>query len=108
MNVFELSAAYIADWILGDPINYPHPVKLIGKAIQFLEKKLFYKGNSPPIQRLLGGILLISITLMSGTSTWAIIRLFEWIHPTLSSIATIFFAYTTLATRNLYDEVKSN
>jgi adenosylcobinamide-phosphate synthase len=106
MNVFELSAAYIADWVFGDPTNYPHPVKLIGKAIQFLENKLLYKGYSPSIQRLLGGILLISITFISGSSTWAIIRLVEWIHSTLSSIATIFFAYTTLATRNLYDEGK--
>jgi len=106
MNVFELSAAYIADWVFGDPTNYPHPVKLIGKAIKFLENKLLYKAYSPSIQRLLGGILLISITLMSGTSTWAIIRLVEWVHPTLSFIATIFFAYTTLATRNLYDEVR--
>jgi adenosylcobinamide-phosphate synthase len=86
MNVFELSAAYIADWVFGDPTNYPHPVKLIGKAIQFLENKLLYKGYSPSIQRLLGGILLISITFISGSSTWAIIRLVEWIHPTLSSI----------------------
>jgi adenosylcobinamide-phosphate synthase len=106
MNIFEISIAYMADWIFGDPHNYPHPVKLMGKAIQFLENKLIYKGNSPPIQRLLGGVLLLSITFMSGIFTWAIIRLVEWIHPTLSSMATIFFAYTTLATRNLHDEVK--
>jgi len=106
MNVFELSAAYIADWIFGDPPNYPHPVKVIGKAIQFLEKKFLYKGESPTIQRLLGVILLLFITFGAGTSTWAIIRLVEWIHPILSFIATIFFTYTTLATRNLYEEAK--
>jgi adenosylcobinamide-phosphate synthase len=42
----------------------------------------------------------------AGIFTWAIIRMAGWIHPIFSFTAAIFFAYTTLATRNLYDEVK--
>jgi adenosylcobinamide-phosphate synthase len=104
MTAFELSAAYMADWIVGDPSGYPHPVKLIGGAIHFLDNKFLQWADSPINQRLWGGILALLIILGTGTLTWIIIRMAEWIHPICSTIATVFFAYTTLATRNLYDE----
>ncbi len=106
MTAFELSVAYMADWAFGDPRGYPHPVKLIGRTIHFLENKLLREGDSPFKQRLLGGILALVVVLTAGISTWTIIRMAGWIHPVLSFIATVFFAYTTLATRNLYGEVK--
>ncbi len=106
MTPFELSAAYMADWILGDPQRYPHPVKLIGKAIRLLENEFLRWGGSPIKQRLLGGILAVLIVAGAGTSTWAIIRMAECIHPILSFIGNVFLAYTTLAARNLHDEVR--
>ncbi|MBM4348499.1 MAG: cobalamin biosynthesis protein CobD [Deltaproteobacteria bacterium] len=106
MTAFEISTAYMADLIFGDPPGYPHPVKLIGRAIHFLEKKWLRWADSPFEQRLMGGVLAVLIVAGTATLTWAIIRTAEWIHPAFSFIATIFFAYTTLATRNLYDEVK--
>lgn len=106
MTAFEVSAAYVADLIFGDPHGYPHPVKLIGKAIYFLERKILRWAHSPIKQRLTGAILAALIVVGAGTLTWAIIRTAEGIHPTLSFITTVFFTYTTLATRNLYDEVK--
>ncbi len=105
MTPLELSSAYLADWIFGDPRNYPHPVKFIGRMIHFLERKWLQEGDSPLKQRLQGGMLVILIVAGAGFSTWAIIRMAGWIHPALSFIATVFFAYTTLASRNLYDEV---
>jgi len=106
MTAFEISAAYVADWILGDPSGFPHPVRLIGRAILFLESRFLIRGTSPAPQRLLGGILALLVVLGAYTSTWAIIRMVEWIHPALFFIAIVFFAYTTLATRDLYDEAK--
>jgi adenosylcobinamide-phosphate synthase len=106
MTALEISAAYIADMVFGDPPGYPHPVKLIGGTISFFEKRLLQWGRAPWKQRLLGGILAVGIVSGAGILTWAIIRMAGWIHPVFSSAAAIFFAYTTLATRNLYDEVK--
>lgn len=106
MTAFELSAAYIADWILGDPSGFPHPVRLIGWAIQFLENKFLARGDSSVKQRLLGIVLALFIVLGVCASTYAIMRTVEWIHPVLFFIATVFFAYTVLASRDLYDEVK--
>jgi adenosylcobinamide-phosphate synthase len=106
MTALEISAAYIADLIFGDPLGYLHPVKLIGRTISFFEKKFLRWVDSSLNQRFLGGVLVVMIVSGAGIFTWAIIRMAGWIHPIFSYIATIFFAYTTLATRNLYDEAK--
>jgi adenosylcobinamide-phosphate synthase len=56
------------------------------------------------MQRFLGVILVVTVVSGAGIFTWTIIRMAGWVHPAFSSIIIIFFAYTTLATRNLYDE----
>ncbi len=106
MTTFEISIAYTADLIFGDPPHYPHPVKLIGKTIHFFEGKLLSGKDSPFRQRLMGGILASLIILGAGALTWAIIQIAGRVYPVFSVVATVFFAYTTLATRSLYDEVK--
>ncbi len=106
MTALQLLAAYLADLIFGDPHGYPHPVKLIGRVIQSLERKLLRTEDPPLTQYLLGGMLALLVVAGAGFCVWGIIRAFQWVHPALSFLATVFFAYTTLATRNLYDEVK--
>jgi adenosylcobinamide-phosphate synthase len=73
--------------------------------ISFFEEKFLQEDDSSWKQRFLGGVLVVMIGSGAGISTWAVIRMVGWIHPVLSFAAVIFFAYTTLATRNLYDEV---
>jgi len=104
MTALEISAAYVADLFFGDPSGYPHPVKLIGRTISFFEKRLLQWAHTPRMQHFLGVILAVTIVSGVGILTWAIIRMAGWVHPVLSSVIIIFFAYTTLATRNLYDE----
>jgi adenosylcobinamide-phosphate synthase len=58
------------------------------------------------MQRFLGIILALTIVSGAGIFTWAIIRMAAWVHPVFSSVIIIFFAYTTLATRNLNDEAR--
>ena len=104
MTAFEISAAYVLDLFVGDPQGYPHPVRLIGKAIFFLEKRFLQWAHTPRMQRFLGVVLAVTIVSGAGICTWAVIRLAEWVHPIFSSLISILLAYTTLATRNLYDE----
>jgi adenosylcobinamide-phosphate synthase len=106
MTVLEISAAYVADLFFGDPPGYPHPVRLIGRAISFLEKRLLQWAHTPWMQRLSGVILAATVVSGVGIFTWAIIQVAGWVHPAFSSVLIIFFAYTTLATRNLYDEAR--
>ncbi len=104
MTVLQISAAYVADLFFGDPPGYPHPVRLIGRTISFLEKQIFRWARTPWMQRLSGVILAATVVSGAGICTWVIIRIAGWVHPAFSSLIIIFFAYTTLATRNLYDE----
>jgi adenosylcobinamide-phosphate synthase len=106
MTAFEISAAYLVDLLLGDPPGYPHPVRLIGQTISLLEKKSLQWAHTPWTQRLSGVIMAATIVSGAGLLTWAIIRMAGWVHPVFSSVVSIFFAYTTLATRSLYDEPK--
>lgn len=106
MTAFELSSAFIADWFFGDPRGYPHPVKVIGRAIGFIENRLLRRSDSPLKQRFIGIMLAGIIVGGSAIFTWAIIRTAEGVHPILSSAVTVFLAYTTLSARSLYDEVK--
>ena len=39
----KIFIAYILDLIFGDPINVTHPVQIIGKLIDFLEKNCISK-----------------------------------------------------------------
>jgi len=104
MTALEISAAYVLDLCVGDPQGYPHPVRLIGKAIFFLEKRFLHWAHTPLMQRFFGVVLAVTIVSGAGICTWALIRLAEWVHPIFSSLISILLAYTTLATRNLYDE----
>jgi len=104
MTAFEISAAYVLDLLFGDPPYYPHPVRLIGKTISLLERRFLQWAHTPWMQRFLGTILAVTIVSGTGISTWAIICMAGWVHPVFSAVIIIFFAYTTLATRNLYDE----
>ncbi|HVP77244.1 MAG TPA: adenosylcobinamide-phosphate synthase CbiB [Thermodesulfobacteriota bacterium] len=104
MTAFEISAAYVLDLLFGDPPHYPHPVRLIGKTISLLEKRFLQWAHTPRMQRFLGIILALTIVSGTGILTWSFIRMAGWVHPVISSVITIFFAYTTLATRNLCDE----
>jgi adenosylcobinamide-phosphate synthase len=39
-RAFKLAAAFLLDAMAGDPENYPHPVRLMGRSIEFLEKRM--------------------------------------------------------------------
>ncbi|MBM4308519.1 MAG: cobalamin biosynthesis protein CobD [Deltaproteobacteria bacterium] len=106
MTPHELTIAYLIDWLFGDPKGYPHPVRMIGRAIFFLEGKLLCENDPPLKKRVKGGMLVVLIVGGTALSTWAIFRMAGWVHPILSFGFAVFFAYTTLAIRSLRDEVK--
>lgn len=53
----SLILGYILDLIIGDPQGYPHPIRLIGKLIEYLEK-LFRKNCKSRKDELMAGALL--------------------------------------------------
>ena len=90
-----LCLAVIADEILGDPRNFPHPVKLIGKSITFWHK-IFFRDNSSFARGLAVVIItLITASFFSGTLLYI---------SGCNIFVEIYLLYSALAWRDLKDE----
>jgi adenosylcobinamide-phosphate synthase len=92
-----LGLGFLLDQVVGDPPFLPHPVRWIGRLIQFLE---------PPLrrvfpERLAGCLLLLLVTGLTGGAAWALLdlagRLDPWLRPAVMAALT----YYGLAARSL-------
>lgn len=82
--ILPLMAGYLLDLLLGDPVKFPHPVKLFGRLIAFSDQQ-FNKGSF----RFLKG-MTISIFLIGGT--WIVLSM------AFNSINHLSFLYYPVAT----------
>ena len=97
MKFQTLLAAYVLDLLLGDPQWFPHPVRLIGKLIAFLEKKIRRIAPSPAGLQAGGVLLALSVCGLTYALTYLAIRLaggFSWFTELACSA---FIGYLTLA-----------
>ena len=100
MSIYLLPAAFILDLLLGDPVFLPHPIRLMGKAIDRLEKRF-----REWIANEANAGIWFGITLIAGTwlIAWGIIQLALALNPVLGWIVQLVMLYYCLATRSLYD-----
>lgn len=97
-----LICGFVLDLFFGDPYDLPHPVRLIGNFISFLEK--FFRNKMPNNLRL-GGSILSIIVLSFSTAVPALILFFSYrINVWLGVVIESIFVYYLLAARCLYDE----
>lgn len=100
-------AAYLLDWIAGDPEWFPHPVRWIGKCSEQGERILRYPGQGAGSQLLAGGVLTLSMVaaVYLGTA-----KATTWTYRKSRGLGTaleILLAWTCLASRSLRDETSS-
>ena len=98
---FQIAIAFIADLLIGDPKNYPHPVNVIAHLAFRLET---FTRKSISNLKVAGILTTISIVSLSFLTVWLIVEGFSFIHPWLGWITSILFIYTTLSVRSLYVE----
>ncbi|MFH1626452.1 MAG: adenosylcobinamide-phosphate synthase CbiB [Pseudomonadota bacterium] len=106
MTPLELFSAYVIDLILGDPPRLPHPIKMIGKEISFLEGILKKDVGSRWRERAAGLVLVMAIVSSVFLITYFVITLSTSLSAVLGFLVTVFLAYSTLATRSLHVESK--
>ena len=94
-----IPAAYLLDQLIGDPESLPHPVRLIGTAINKAEHHLLDLNHSKKRQFLVGTATTVAIVTGTYYLTRTLIRLIP--------LAELPLAATTLAARNLQDEAKA-
>lgn len=101
-HIISFAAGFILDLILGDPHNWPHPIRLIGSLIAGLEKKL-NKGNDR--QRKTKGFLMVLITLITTLlSTVLILCGAYYINIYAGIVVESIMTYQILATKSLKQE----
>lgn len=100
--MYNLLISAAIDFVIGDPHNFPHPVRFIGKIIYFYEKQVRKLFNN---NLKLGGLFLwISSILTTVFITSAVLSILHILHPLLSNIFEIYIIYTCIAARCLHKE----
>ncbi len=100
-------AAYLLDWIAGDPEWFPHPVRLMGKCIERGEQGLRRSGQSPAVELLTGGAFALrpGRCILSGyrKSNSLAYKQSHW----FGAVTETTLAWTCLASRSLHDEASA-
>jgi adenosylcobinamide-phosphate synthase len=102
-----LGAAYLFDWIAGDPEWFPHPVRLIGKVVEDGERILRSHGQEPTVDLAVGGVLTFSLVSAAYTGTTKAVA---WMHRRghfWGFVTETLLAWTCLASRSLHDEASA-
>lgn len=111
-HLATLAVGFALDAVLGDPPNWPHPVRLVGKQIEF-EERLIDKylvpemeaaGNRSRLERLAGAALAADVALITPFASFALIKGCERVHPALAFAVETALCYQLLAARSLRDE----
>jgi len=96
-TLLALPLGFLLDQLLGDPPAWPHPVRWIGRLIQYLETLL-----RPFLPERLGGIvLLLVVTTAAGGLTWLVLELAGWVHEGARLALASVLVYFGLAARSL-------
>ena len=116
-HVIAMIAGFALDAALGDPHGWPHPVKLIGKQIDFeeglLRKYVFAEaeeaGDAWPLdrvqtERLGGAALTADVALAAPLVAWGSLKLLDKVHPLCALVGESILCYQLVAARSLRDE----
>ena len=100
-----LAAGFLLDLAIGDPRWLYHPVRLIGKLIDRLEKNIRKVFPKTPGGELTGGIfLVIGVLLVTVGVTAGILHMAYGLHAAAGFALESFMCYQMLAVRSLKDE----
>ncbi len=86
METFHKAAAVLLlaaalDYIIGDPWNWPHPVRVMGWVISHFTEFAIKHWKSPVERRWAGIVLGVGLIIGSGLAGWLMVRGASWVHP---------------------------
>lgn len=104
-TTIALILGFLADLALGDPCWLYHPVRLIGAAITFLEKRLrSFFPKTEKGERAAGFVLVIGICFFSAAIPLLVLSIAFHIHTFAGIAAETFLCYQMLAVKSLKTE----
>ena len=116
-HIAAMAAGFALDAAIGDPHDWPHPVRLVGLQIE-LEEKLIDRyllpaadqaGDDWPLdkaqtEQLAGAALAADVALLSPLVVWLLLKACRRVHPALAFAAETVLCYQLVAARSLRDE----
>ena len=106
MTIIQLALpmilGFILDFVLGDPYNLPHPIRLIGGMISRLEK--FFRKRIPDNERLSGTLLAVVVLILSTAVPLAVLRLCYCVNVWLGAVVEGVLFYYLIAPKCLKNE----
>ena len=103
LGLMTYITGYGLDLIFGDPYDFPHPVRYIGRLIRGTEKKIRAVCKTKKQLKIGGFVLWLVVVGTTFAVTYGIVKL-SHMHPLLYFVVNSFLIYTTLATKCLADE----
>lgn len=101
----DLLFAFILDLAIGDPRWLPHPVRMLGAAINKTEGFLRKEFTTPSEEKTAGILLVLIITIPAYMITYIVVKAILWsshgVFALLGMILLIYITSTTLALREL-------
>ena len=107
LTVIALTAAYLLDWIIGDPPGLPHPVRLLGTVIVFLEKAARRLFASPRGLKIAGGAIVIIAAGGAFAIVFGLLAAAYSLHPAAGLALEIYILFTALAGGDLRNHVRT-
>ncbi|PZO44572.1 MAG: cobalamin biosynthesis protein [Pseudanabaena frigida] len=110
-NFLIVISAAIIDRLIGDPVNWLHPVQVIGWIVSQFTNLVLIKDPvntriprfSPLIMKMLGIVLGVSVILGSGIISWLIAIAASQVHPALAIAFSSILLAACFAGRSLRD-----
>lgn len=103
-HMLAFGLGFLLDLLAGDPYWLPHPVRLIGKAVSYLERFLRKEGQSGKEQMRRGTYMVIFL-LMGTFLTAGFLSVVSYcLHPVCGVIVETIMTYQILATKCLKTE----
>jgi len=96
-HLIAISIAYIIDLFVGDPPNWPHPVKSIGSMISFFEKRW----NQGKLKKWKGVAILLFVLLFAFSIVLIVVLTGYKIHPFVGILVESIIISTTIAQKSL-------
>ena len=107
-HMLALAIGYVLDLIVGDPPDFPHPVRWIGRLISaldhaFMDRRMTGE-RAPSRERAAGVALCLVVLTVTGVATATVVIGAYWLCPAFGVAVEACLTCQLLAARSLYDE----
>jgi adenosylcobinamide-phosphate synthase len=106
MTGTEFVMACAVDGVVGDPRWLPHPVRLMGRAIDWYEARTRAIVHGPAGECAAGVLLAAGLPALAYVTAWYAIECGRGVHHLVGGLVVVVLGATTLAARDLVDHAR--